>query len=67
MSLLSNDTTRDQKYLFTDKSASGKLDSKYNILRRTPVMFIMRVIDDSINPRIKEKSKGKIIEPEYFD
>jgi hypothetical protein len=57
MSLLSNDTTRDQKYLFTDKSASGKLGSKYNILRGTPVMFTTRVIDDTRNVRFEEKNR----------
>jgi hypothetical protein len=54
MSLLSNDTTRDQKYLFTDKSASGKLGSKYNILRGSPVMFTTRVIDDTRSPRFEK-------------
>jgi len=57
MSLLSNDTTRDQKYLFTDKSASGKLGAKYNILRGTPVMFTTRVIDDTRNARFEEKNR----------
>jgi hypothetical protein len=57
MSLLSNDTTRDQKYLFTDKSASGKLGSKYNILRGTPLMFTTRVIDDTRNVRFEEKNR----------
>ena len=57
MSLLSNDTSRDQKYLYTDKSASGKLGSKYNILRGTPVMFTTRVIDDTRSPRFEEKNR----------
>jgi hypothetical protein len=57
MSVLSNDTTRDQKYLFTDKSASGKLGSKYNILGGTPVMFTTRVIDDTRNVRFEEKNR----------
>jgi hypothetical protein len=57
MSLLSNDTTRDQKYLFTDKNASGKLGSKYNILRGTPVVFTTRVIDDTRSPRFEEKNR----------
>lgn len=57
MSLLSNDTTRDQKYLFTDKSASGKLGSKHNILRGVPVMFTTRVIDDTRSPRFEEKNR----------
>lgn len=57
MSLLSNDTTRDQKYLFTDKSASGKLGSKYNILRGVPVVFTTRVIDDTRSPRFEEKNR----------
>lgn len=57
MSVLSNDTTRDQKYFFTDKSGSGKLGSKYNILRGTPVVFTTRVIDDSRSVRFEEKNR----------
>jgi len=57
MSLLSNDTNRDQKYLFTDKSASGQLGSKYNILRGTPVMFTTRVVDDTGNRRFEERNR----------
>jgi len=57
MSVLSSDTTRDQKYLFTDKTASGKLGAKYNILRGTPVMFTTRVIDDTRNARFEEKNR----------
>ena len=57
MSVLSNDTDRDQKYLFTDKNASGKLGAKYNILRGTPVMFTTRVIDDTRSLRFEEKNR----------
>ena len=57
MSILSNDTTRDQKYLFTAKDASGKQIAKYNILRGTPVLFTTMVIDDSRSVRFEEKNR----------
>jgi hypothetical protein len=57
MSVLSNDTESDQKYVFTDKSASGKLVSRINIFRGTPVMFATRVIDDTANKRFEERNR----------
>jgi hypothetical protein len=57
MSILSNDTDRDQKYLFADKNASGKIAAKYNILRGTPVVFTTRVIDDTATRRFEEKNR----------
>jgi hypothetical protein len=57
MSILSNDTTGDQKYFFAEKSTSGKMGSKYNILRDTPVVFTTRVIDDSRSVRFEEKNR----------
>jgi len=57
MSILSNDTDRDQKYLFADKNASNKIGTKYNILRGTPVVFTTRTIDDTASRRFEEKNR----------
>lgn len=57
MSLLSSDTTGDQIYMFTDKSASGKLASKENIIRGSPAMFATRTIDDTRNQRFEETNR----------
>ena len=57
MSLLSSDTTGDQIYMFTDKSASGKLSAKENILRGSPAMFATRTIDDTRNQRFEETNR----------
>jgi hypothetical protein len=55
--LLSTDTTGDQIYMFTDKSASGKLSSKENIIRGSPAMFATRTIDDTRNQRFEETNR----------
>src|SRR5206468_10298372 len=57
MSLLSSDTTGDQIYMFTDKLASGKLESKQNIIRGSPAMFATRTIDDTRNQRFEETNR----------
>jgi hypothetical protein len=61
MALLSNDSNRDQKYIFTDKTASGKLLTRVNIMRGAPVMFTTRVIDDTRNQRFEERNRRFII------
>jgi hypothetical protein len=58
MSIISQDTERDQQYSFVDKSgASGKLGTKDNILRGTPVLFTSQVIDDTKTLRFAEKNR----------
>jgi hypothetical protein len=58
MSIISQDTERDQQYSFVDKSgASGKLGTKDNILRGTPVLFSSQVIDDTKTLRFAEKNR----------
>jgi hypothetical protein len=57
MSLLSADTTGDQIYMFTDKTSSGKLTSRQNILRGSPAMFATRTVDDTRNLRFEETNR----------
>jgi hypothetical protein len=58
MSIISQDTERDQQYSFVDKSGtSGKLGTKDNILRGTPVLFTSQVIDDTKTLRFAEKNR----------
>jgi hypothetical protein len=54
MSLVSQDSSREQKYEFVEKSGSGKLGSKNNALKGTPVLFTTQVIDDTKNQRFAE-------------
>jgi archaellin len=61
MSLMSQDSTRDQEYLFTDKTASGRAESTANILRGMPVIFSTQVIDDTDNKRFAEKNRRSIL------
>jgi hypothetical protein len=58
MSIISQDTERDQQYSFVDKSGtSGKLGTKDNILRGTPALFTSQVIDDTKILRFAEKNR----------
>lgn len=57
MSIISQDSEKDQEYIFTDKSSTGKLGTKSNIIRGPFVMFTTRVIDDSKNQRFEEKNR----------
>jgi hypothetical protein len=57
MSMISQDTTRDQIYQFTDKLGSGKLGATKNRLRGTPALFTTQVIDDSKQVRYQEKNR----------
>jgi hypothetical protein len=58
MSIISQDTERDQQYSFVDKSGiSGKLGTKDNILRGTPALFTSQVIDDTRTQRFAEKNR----------
>jgi hypothetical protein len=60
MTLLSQDSPRDQKYSFVEKSGSGKLGEKRNRLRGMPVLFSTQVKDDSNNSRYEEKNRRLI-------
>ena len=57
MSLISQDTPRDQKYTFVEKSASGQMRTRINRLRGMPVLFTTRVIDDTRGLRFDEKNR----------
>jgi hypothetical protein len=57
MSLISQDTPRDQKYAFVEKSASGQIRTRINRLRGIPVLFTTRVIDDTRGLRFDEKNR----------
>jgi hypothetical protein len=55
MTILSQDTTRDQEYAFTDKSSNGKLFANKNRIRGMPVIMTTQVVDDTDNARYDEK------------
>jgi phosphopantetheine adenylyltransferase len=58
MSIISQDTERDQQYSFVDKSGTiGKLGTEDNILRGTPALFTSQVIDDTKTQRFSEKNR----------
>jgi hypothetical protein len=57
MSMISQDTQKDQKYEFVDRSSSGSLRTKINRLRGTPVIFTCQVIDDTRQIRFHEKNR----------
>ena len=57
MSLISQDTPRDQKYTFAEKSVSGQMRTRVNRLRGMPVIFTTRVIDDTRALRFDEKNR----------
>jgi predicted transcriptional regulator len=55
MTILSQDSIRDQEYAFTDKSSNGKLFANKNRIRGMPVIMTTQVIDDTDNARFEEK------------
>ena len=55
--LISQDIPRDQKYFFADKSAFGRIGSKFNRLRGSPAVFTTRVLDDTRGERFAEKNR----------
>ena len=58
MTLLSQDSPKDQLYTFTDKSSgNGKLIQSRNRIRGMPVIFTTQVIDDTDNQRFEEKNR----------
>jgi len=56
MSILSQDTIKDQLYTFAEKR-NGELIEKKNRLRGTPNLFYTQVIDDTHNQRYEEKNR----------
>jgi hypothetical protein len=57
LSLISQDSDRDQEYTFVEQSGSGRFAARTNILTGTPVIFTTRVIDDTENKRFAEKNR----------
>ena len=57
MSLMSQDTAKDQKYSFVEKSGTGSMRTRVNRLRGMPVLFTAQVIDDTRNSRFEEKNR----------
>jgi Bifunctional DNA primase/polymerase, N-terminal len=57
MSIISQDTPKDQQYSFVDKTSSGRLVTKDNKMRGTPVIFFTQVIDDTKTQRFGEKNR----------
>ena len=57
MSMMSQDTEKDQLYQFTDKNISGRLGATKNRLRGTPTLFTTQVIDDTRQIRYQEKNR----------
>jgi hypothetical protein len=58
MSLISQDTQRDQKYKFVEQSGhSGKFGTTTNSLRGIPAIFTTQVIDDTRQARHNEKNR----------
>lgn len=65
MALISQDTPRDQKYTFVEKTGSNKLRTKVNRLRGMPCLFSSQVIDDTTRKRFEEKNRRFInVSPE---
>lgn len=56
MSLLSQDSPKDQLYTFVEKR-NGELAEKKNRLKGTPNLFYTQVIDDTDNQRYEEKNR----------
>jgi hypothetical protein len=57
MSIVSQDTPKDQEYSFVDKTSSGKLVTKNNKIRGTPVIIPTQIIDDTRTERFQEKNR----------
>ena len=60
MSLSSQDTKRRQRYIFTDKTSSGKQEASTNIIDGQPVVFSAQVIDTSGGKRYAEIARRSI-------
>jgi hypothetical protein len=60
MSLSSQDSQKNQEYIFADKSSSGKIIQGSNIIRGMPVIFTTRVIDNTKHVRFEETNRRSI-------
>jgi hypothetical protein len=60
MSLSSQDTKRRQRYIFTDKTPSGRQEASTNIIDGQPVVFSAQVIDTSDSKRYAEIARRSI-------
>lgn len=60
MSLSSQDSKKNQEYIFADKSSSGKITQGSNIFRGMPVIFTTRVVDDTKHVRFEETNRRSI-------
>ncbi len=60
MSIISQDTTRDQEYEFVEKTTTGKIINRINILHGTPCIFTSRTIDETRTLRHEEKTRRLI-------
>lgn len=60
MSLSSQDTKRRQRYIFTDKTSSGRQEASTNIIDGQPVVFSAQVIDTSDSKRHAEITRRSI-------
>ena len=61
MSLMSQDSSRNQEYIFTDRTEGKKTESTGNIIQGMPVIFSAQVIDDSESKRFGEKNRRSIL------
>jgi hypothetical protein len=57
MSLVSQDTKEDQKYVFAEQTNGRKFVARTNRLRGTPVIFTTQVLDDTKQQRFGEKNR----------
>jgi len=60
MSLASQDSEKNQEYIYNDKSSSGKIVQRSNIIKGMPVLFSTRVIDDTKHVRFEETNRRSI-------
>jgi hypothetical protein len=60
MSLSSQDSQKNQEYIFADKSTSGKIIQGSNIIRGMPAIFTTRVVDDTRHVRFEEINRRSI-------
>ena len=61
MSLMSQDSRRDQEYLFTDKTATGRSEIYCQYTPWNAVIFSAQVIDDTDNKRFAEKNRRSVL------
>ena len=61
MSLMSQDSSRNQEYMYTDRTEGKKTEATGNIIEGMPVIFSAQVIDDSEGKRFGEKNRRSIL------